>query len=89
MGEVWEGFGSSWEIFDVIFDEVTTHLKLRFSSIEKREIPREDLEGFGEVWEGFWRAFGGGWEPLWKAFGVDLVHFKLEISSIDTDVLWN
>ena len=44
---------------------------------------------FGEVWEGFWRAFGGGWEPLWKAFGVDLVHFKLEISSIDTDVLWN
>ena len=47
------------------------------------------MEGFGEVWEGFWRAFGGGWEPLWKAFGVDLVHFKLEISSIDTDVLWN
>jgi len=78
LGEVWEGFGSSWEIFDVIFDEVTTHLKLRISSIEKKRSQ-----------ERIWRGFGGGWEPLWKAFGVDLVHFKLEISSIDTDVLWN
>ena len=68
MGRVlesfWERFGRVLEalgqFFDVIFDEVTSLMLPH----RKKEIPREDLEGFGEVWGGFWRAFGRGLEPL-------------------------
>ena len=85
LGGIWKLLGNFWRHF--WWGNYALKVEIQFH--RKKEVPREDLEGFGEVWEGFWRAFGGGWEPLWKAFGVDLVHFKLEISSIDTDVLWN
>ena len=51
LGEVWEGFAGSWDIFDVIFGEATTHLKLRFSSIEKKRSQERiwrGLERFGK-----------------------------------------
>ena len=35
-GEIWEALEALGWFFDVIFAQVTTHLKLRTSSIEKR-----------------------------------------------------
>ena len=55
LGSFWERFGRDLEalgqFFDVIFDEVTTHLKLRFSSIEKKRSQERiwrGLERFGK-----------------------------------------
>ena len=75
LGEIWEALEALGSFFDVIFDQVTTHLKLRISSIEKKEVPREDLEGFAD-------DFG-------RFLGDAQMHFRLGISSIETDVLWN
>ena len=58
LGEVWEGFGSSWEIFDVIFDEVTTHLKLRFSSIEKKRSQERIWRGLERFGKDFGKLLG-------------------------------
>ena len=76
-GSFWERFGRDLEalgqFFDVIFDEVTTHLKLRFSSIEKKDPKR----GFGGVWRGlgrilesFWGRLGASLEGIWGRFGA-------------------
>ena len=73
LGEVWEGFGSSWEIFDVIFDEVTTHLKLRFSSIEKKRSQERICRGLGTILDGFWerpRCISG-----WKSVPLKLLFY--------------
>ena len=73
LGEVWEGFGSSWEIFDVIFDEVTTHLKLRFSSIEKKRSQERIWRGLGTILDGFWerpRCISG-----WKSVPLKLLFY--------------
>ena len=67
LGRFWERFGRDLEalgqFLDVIFDEVSTHLKLRFSSIEKKRSQERiwrGLERFGmdlDVLGSFWMSF--------------------------------
>ena len=130
LGSFWERFGRDLEalgqFFDVIFDEVTTHLKLRFSSIEKKRSQERIWKGlerfgkdFGELWGEVGSLSGRHLGSIWcipvGAFLEVRVEeflphglsdterqirtlssscclnwpFKLEISSIDIDVLWN
>ena len=45
------------------------------------------LEGFGMVWDGFWRVLGGGWpggffDSFWRVFQVFLVSQYLAVPAI-------
>ena len=80
LGSFWERFGRDFEplgqFFDVFVELILNFkytLKVENQFHKKKEVPKEDLEGFGEDWEGFWRAFGEGLETLgapWAAFWV-------------------
>ena len=73
MGTLWERFGRDLEalgqFLDVIFDEVTTHLKLRISSSEKKR----SLERIWMGFERFGKDFGALLEAVWSL----LVHLGL------------
>ena len=74
LGEIWEALEALGSFFDIIFDQVAAHLKLN-QFHRKKEVPREDLEGFGD-------DFG-------RLLGEAQMHFRLEISFIEIVVLWN
>ena len=54
LGEIWEALEALGSFFDVIFDQVATHLKLRISSIEKKRYQERIWKGLGTILDGFW-----------------------------------
>ena len=78
----WEAFGRDLEPHGQFLDgfmelilNFNYTLKVENQFHRKKEVPREDLEGFGD-------DFG-------RLLGEAQMHFRLEISSIEIDVLWN
>ena len=47
LGEIWEALEALGSFFDVIFDQVTTHLKVENQFHRKKRGPKR---GFGGVW---------------------------------------
>ena len=70
MGEIWEALEALGSFFDVIFDQVTTHLKLRISSIEKKRSQERIWRGLGTILDSFWERFGASWCTLGCFLGV-------------------
>ena len=61
LGEIWEALEALGSFFDVIFDQVTTHLKLRISSIEKKRSQERICRRLETILESFWERFGASW----------------------------
>ena len=73
LGESWEALEALGSFFDVIFDQVTTHLKLRISSIEKKRSQERIWRGLGTILDGFWerpRCISG-----WKSVPLKLLFY--------------
>ena len=49
LGEIWEALEALGSFFDVIFDQVATHLKMRISSIEKKRSQERIWRGLGTI----------------------------------------
>ena len=64
LGGIWEALEALGSFFDVIFYEVTTHLKLRISSIEKKRSQEGIWRGLGTILDSFWERFGASWCAL-------------------------
>ena len=73
LGESWEALGL---FFDVIFDQVTAHLKLRISSIENKRSQERIWRGLGTILDGFWerpRCISG-----WKSVPLKLLFYGID-----------
>ena len=73
LGEIWEALEALGSFFDVIFDQVTTHLKLRISSIEKKRSQERIWRGLGTILDGFGerpRCISG-----WKSVPLKLLFY--------------
>ena len=73
LGEIWEALEALGSFFTVIFDQVTTHLKFRISSVGKKRSQERIWRCLGTILDGFWerpRCISG-----WKSVPLKLLFY--------------